>query len=75
MLTTGNQLKAARALAGLNQAQLSGLAGVNISTISAMEGKGRQTLGSGIDTIKLVTDALDAVGVEMLAHGCRLHSA
>jgi transcriptional regulator with XRE-family HTH domain len=47
MLTIGNQLKAARALAGLSQAQLAAAAGLNVTTISAMEGKGAATLGSG----------------------------
>ena len=65
MLTTGNQLKAARALAGLNQNELAKLAGLNISTISAMEGKGAKTLGSGIDTIKRIMDALYGAGVEV----------
>ena len=69
MLTTGNQLKAARALAGLSQTQLATAAGINVTTISAMEGKGSATLGSGLDTIKAVMDALDAAGVEILNHG------
>jgi DNA-binding transcriptional regulator YiaG len=40
MLTTGNQLKAARALAGISQAELARAAEINVTTISAMEGKG-----------------------------------
>jgi len=73
MLTTGNQLKAARALAGLKQAQLAAKAGVDTSTISSMEGKGAKTLGrTGADTIKAVMDALDSAGVEMLDGGCQL---
>ena len=69
MLTTGNQLKAARALAGLSQAQLAAAAGVNVTTISAMEGKGAATLGSGLDTIWAVMTALENAGVELLNHG------
>jgi transcriptional regulator with XRE-family HTH domain len=75
MLTTGNQLKAARALAGLSQSQLAAGADVNVTTISAMEGKGAGTLASGLDTIKAVMDALEAAGVELMNHGqpgCRL---
>jgi DNA-binding XRE family transcriptional regulator len=41
MLTTGNQLKAARALVGINQGDLAKAARINVATISAMEGKGR----------------------------------
>jgi len=77
MLTTGNQLKAARALAGLSQTQLATRAGLNVTTISAMEGKGVATLGSGLDTIKAVMDALGEAGVELTNHGqpgCRLKS-
>jgi transcriptional regulator with XRE-family HTH domain len=69
MLTTGNQLKAARALAGVSQAQLAKAASINVTTVSAMESKGAATLASGLDTIKAVMDALEAVGVELLGHG------
>jgi transcriptional regulator with XRE-family HTH domain len=69
MLTTGNQLKAARALAGLSQTQLAAAARINVTTVSAMEGKGSATLGSGLDTIKAVMDALEAAGIELLDHG------
>jgi transcriptional regulator with XRE-family HTH domain len=69
MLTTGNQLKAARALAGLSQADLAKKARLNVTTISAMESKGAGTLGSGLDTIKAVMDVLEAAGVEILNHG------
>ena len=69
-------IKGRSALAGLNQAELAKMAGANTSTISAMESKGAKVLGSGIDTIRLVMDALDAAGVEVLNDyglpGCRL---
>lgn len=69
MLTTGNQLKAARALAGLDQITLAEMAKISPNTISAMEKRGAETLTSGLDTIKAVMDALDAAGVELLNHG------
>jgi DNA-binding XRE family transcriptional regulator len=69
MLTTGNQLKAARALAGLDQGTLAKAAGVSINTIVAMEKKGADTLTSGLDTVKAVMAALEAEGVEFLNHG------
>jgi hypothetical protein len=43
--------------------------GFSVTTVSAMEGKGAEVLGSGLDTIKAVMDALDAAGVELLNHG------
>jgi len=75
MLTTGNQLRAARALAGMDQAALAKAAWISPNTISAMEKKGSEMLTSGLDTIRLITVALEAAGVEFLNHGqpgCRL---
>jgi transcriptional regulator with XRE-family HTH domain len=69
MPTTGNQLKAARALAGISQVQLAKAASINVTTISAMESKGAATLGSGLDTIKAVMNVLEAAGLELLDNG------
>lgn len=69
MLTTGNQLKAARALAGLDQGELARRAGVNINTIGAMEKRGTEMLTSGLDKITAVMRALEEAGVEFLNHG------
>jgi hypothetical protein len=69
MLLTGNQLKAARALADLTQAQLAKAAVVDVTTISAMESRKAATLRSGLDTIRAIMTALEAAGVELLAQG------
>ncbi|UPJ78572.1 helix-turn-helix transcriptional regulator [Bradyrhizobium sp. 183] len=69
MLTTGNQLRAARALAGMDQASLAAAANVSPNTISAMEKRGAETLTSGLDTIRAIMTALEAAGVEFLNHG------
>ena len=69
MLITGNQLKAARALAGIDQKTLAAESSVNISTIGSMEAKGEASLTSGLDTIRKVMAALEARGVEFLNHG------
>jgi transcriptional regulator with XRE-family HTH domain len=69
MLTTGNQLKAGRALAGMDQGTLASRAGVNINTISAMEKRGALMLTSGLDKIRAVMDVLEAEGIEFLNHG------
>ena len=53
MLTTGNQLKAARALAGIKQGDLAKAARINVATISAMEGKGAAVLTSGGHSARL----------------------
>ena len=69
MLTTGNQLRAARALAGLEQHDLAERSGVAVTTIRKMEWRGTETLSSGLDTIRRVQFALEAAGVEFLNHG------
>jgi DNA-binding XRE family transcriptional regulator len=69
MLVTGNQLKAARALTGLDQATLAKSASLSPNTISAMEKRGAETLTSGLDTIRAITRALEAAGVELLNDG------
>lgn len=69
MLTTGYQLKAARALVGMEQSDLADRADVSVNTIRKMEARGAETLTSGLDTIKRVQGALEAAGVEFLNHG------
>lgn len=69
MLTTGNQLRAARALVDMDQTTLAKGAGLNINTISAMEKKGPAVLTSGLDKIWAVMRVLEEAGVEFLNHG------
>ncbi|MFC7700935.1 MULTISPECIES: helix-turn-helix domain-containing protein [Bradyrhizobium] len=69
MLTTGNQLRAARALAGMDQASLAAAANISPNTVSAMEKRGAEMLTSGLDTIRAIMTALEAAGIEFLNHG------
>jgi DNA-binding XRE family transcriptional regulator len=69
MLSTGNQLRAGRALAGMDQADLAKRAGVHVNTIRTMEGKGEAMLKSALDVVTRVQSALEAAGVEFLNHG------
>src|SRR3954470_12817707 len=69
MLTTGNQLRAARALVGMDQGALAERAGVNINTISSMEKKAAETLTSGLDKVRAVMAVLEGEGIEFLNHG------
>ena len=69
MLTTGNQLRAARALVDMDQNTLASRAGLNINTIGAMEKRGAQLLTSGLDKIRAVMNVLEAAGIEFLNHG------
>jgi transcriptional regulator with XRE-family HTH domain len=66
MLATGNQLKAARALAGLTQPALAEASGVNVATIGRMESRGPTTLVSGVDTVRAVMLVFESRGIEFL---------
>ena len=67
-LTTGNQLKAARALAGIDQQELADTAGVNVNTIRNLEGRGAELITSSVVTVRNVQLALEALGIEFLNH-------
>jgi transcriptional regulator with XRE-family HTH domain len=67
-LVTGNQLKAARALAGVDQQQLAESAGVNVNTIRNMEARGAEPIASGAMTVRKIEVALEALGIEFLNH-------
>jgi len=76
-LATGNQLKAARALAGVDQQQVADSAGVNVNTIRNMEARGADLITSSAVTVRNVQLALEALGIEFLNHaqpGVRLSS-
>ena len=64
MLTIGNQLRAARALAGLTQVELAERAKLNPNTIRNMEARGDEMLRSSLGTVRAVQVALEAAGVE-----------
>src|SRR3974390_953348 len=68
VLATGNQLKAARALAGVDQQQVADSAGVNVNTIRNMEARGAKPITSSAVTIRRVQLALEALGIEFLNH-------
>ena len=68
-LVTGNQLKAARALAGVDQQQVAEAAKVNVNTIRNMEADGVEPITSGAVTVRNVQMALESCGIEFLNHG------
>jgi len=65
-MITSNQLRAARALAGLDQKELARLSGVSLPTIQRMESSGGNVRGV-IDTLTKVIEALDRAGVELIS--------
>jgi predicted transcriptional regulator len=72
MMTAG-QLRAARALVGIDQAKLAELSGVSLATIQRMEASDGTVRGV-VDTLVKVIDALAAAGVELVGEGQRSDS-
>jgi transcriptional regulator with XRE-family HTH domain len=68
VLAIGNQLKAARALAGVDQQQVADSAGVNVNTIRNMEARRAEPITSSAVTVRNVQVALEALGIEFLNH-------
>jgi transcriptional regulator with XRE-family HTH domain len=69
MLTTGNQLKAARALIGIEQQETAAAAGVHVNTIRSMEAAGSSPIAGRSQNVQAVQRALEATGIEFLNHG------
>jgi transcriptional regulator with XRE-family HTH domain len=69
-MITSAQMRAARALAGLDQKQLAALSGVSLPTIQRMEASEGQVRGV-IDSLVRVVGALEAAGVELIADGAQ----
>jgi transcriptional regulator with XRE-family HTH domain len=63
MAISGNQIKAARALAGLEQAGLAELAKVGINTVRSIERAGSGNVRARTSTLDAVVGALRAAGV------------
>jgi transcriptional regulator with XRE-family HTH domain len=63
MAISGNQLKAARALAGLDQKSLAARAGVGVNTIRNLETAAAGNVAGRIATLDAVAAALKSVGV------------
>lgn len=69
-MITAAQLRAARALLGIDQQTLAGLASVSVPTIQRMEAS-RGNVRGVVDTLTKVVDALNRAGVELIADNAR----
>jgi len=67
-MITAAQLRAARALLGIDQRQLAAMAGVSLPTIQRMEASTGNVRGV-VDTLVKVVEALDAAGIELIGPG------
>ncbi|HJZ34286.1 MAG TPA: helix-turn-helix domain-containing protein [Hyphomicrobiaceae bacterium] len=64
------QLRAARALLGIDQQTLADLAGVSLPTIQRMEASQGNVRGV-VDTLTKVVEALNAAGIELLGDNAK----
>ncbi len=67
-MITAPQLRAARALLGMDQKTLAGLAGVSVPTIQRMEASNGNVRGV-VDSLIKVVYALNAAGIELIGEG------
>ena len=64
-MITGAQMRAARALLGIDQKALADMAGLSVPTIQRMETSGGNVRGV-VDSLVKVVDALDRAGIELI---------
>jgi transcriptional regulator with XRE-family HTH domain len=72
MITVG-QLRASRALLGIDQRQLAEAAGLSLPTIQRMEASNGVIRGN-VDSLMKLVAALDAVGIELISDNATSHS-
>ena len=64
-MITATQLRAARALLGIDQRTLAAMAGVSLPTVQRMETSQGNVRGT-VETLTRVIEALDGAGVELI---------
>jgi predicted transcriptional regulator len=69
MITAG-QMRAARALLGIDQRRLAEMAGVSLPTIQRMEAS-EGTVRGIVDTLMKVVEALNHAGIELIGDNAR----
>jgi transcriptional regulator with XRE-family HTH domain len=67
-MITALQLRAARALLGLDQRQVAELSGLSVPTIQRMEASDGVIRGN-VDSLMKLIQALDNAGIELIAEG------
>ena len=65
-MITAAQLRAARALLGIDQKALAAMAGISLPTVQRMEASDGNVRGI-IDTLIKVAEALDKAGIELIS--------
>jgi transcriptional regulator with XRE-family HTH domain len=67
-MITSAQLRAARALLGIDQKRLAELAGLSLPTIQRMETSNGVIRGN-VDSLTKVVEALNAAGIDLIGEG------
>jgi transcriptional regulator with XRE-family HTH domain len=67
-MITAAQLRAARALLGMDQRQLADLSGLSVPTIQRMEASDGVIRGN-VDSLMKLTAGLDSAGIELIGEG------
>lgn len=69
-MMTASQLRAARAMLGIDQKTLAEMAGVSLPTIQRMEASPGNVRGI-VDTLTRVIEALNEAGIELIGENAR----
>jgi transcriptional regulator with XRE-family HTH domain len=72
MISAG-QLRAARALLGIDQRRLAELSGLSVPTIQRMEAS-EGVIRGNVDSLMKLIAALDAAGIELIGEGAVSHT-
>jgi transcriptional regulator with XRE-family HTH domain len=67
-MITAAQLRAARALLGIDQKTLADLSGLSVPTIQRMEAR-EGVIRGNVDSLMKLVDALDTAGIELISDG------
>ena len=62
------QIRAARALLGIDQRKLAELSGLSVPTIQRMEAS-EEVVRGNVDSLMKLIAALNAAGIELIGHG------
>ena len=69
-MITATQLRAARALLGIDQRKLADMSGLSLPTIQRMEGS-TDLIRGNVDSLTKLVAALTAAGIELVGEGAQ----
>jgi transcriptional regulator with XRE-family HTH domain len=72
-MITGAQMRAARALLGIDQRELAQRSGLSLPTIQRMESSDGVVRGN-VDSLMKLVEALGSAGIELIGEGAASHN-